>query len=83
MPVKLSMRSGPTTAEHELELAPGEQPGPSVGLWKRPAFQGERCIVAPACTTDEAKEKYQNFKIEDLPSGKPYLRSVDCPPLKA
>lgn len=43
--------------------------------WK----EGDRCIVAPICTTDEAKEKYKNFQIEELPSGKPYLRSVDCP----
>jgi 1-Cys peroxiredoxin 6 len=43
--------------------------------WK----EGERLIVAPSCTTEEAKEKFQNFQIEDLPSQKPYLRSVDCP----
>jgi len=43
--------------------------------WK----EGERVIVAPSCTTEEAKEKFQNFQIDELPSGKPYLRSVDCP----
>jgi len=40
---------------------------------------GERCIVAPPVPTEEAREKFQNFKIEELPSGKPYLRTVDCP----
>jgi 1-Cys peroxiredoxin 6 len=43
--------------------------------WK----EGERLIVAPSCTTEEAQEKFQNFSIEELPSKKPYLRSVDCP----
>jgi len=47
--------------------------------WK----QGERLIVAPSVKTEDAKEKFQNFSIKDLPSGKPYLRSVDCPPSKA
>jgi 1-Cys peroxiredoxin 6 len=41
--------------------------------------EGERLIVAPSCTTEEAREQFQNFRIEELPSGKPYLRSVDCP----
>jgi len=41
---------------------------------------GERVIVSPAVTTDVAKTKFQDFKMEDMPSGKPYLRSVQCPP---
>merc|ERR1711939_590335 len=40
---------------------------------------GERVIVAPRVTTGDAKAKYQNFNQEELPSGRPYLRSVDCP----
>jgi len=43
--------------------------------WK----EGERVIVAPACTTEEAQSKFSGFEIAELPSGKPYLRSVDCP----
>lgn len=43
--------------------------------WK----QGERCVVAPVVATDDAKAKFQNFVIEELPSGKQYLRMVDCP----
>lgn len=40
---------------------------------------GERVIVGPAVPTDVAKEKFQNFQQETLPSGKPYLRSVEDP----
>jgi len=43
--------------------------------WKK----GDRCIVAPSVTTEEAREKFKNLKVEDLPSGKSYLRTVDCP----
>jgi len=43
--------------------------------------QGDRCIVAPSVTTDDAKQRFANFQIEELPSGKQYLRSVDCPPI--
>jgi len=43
--------------------------------------QGDRCIVAPSVTTDDAKQRFANFAIEELPSGKQYLRSVDCPQL--
>merc|ERR1712232_754950 len=41
--------------------------------------QGERVIVGPAISTEDAQARFQNFAIEQLPSGKPYLRSVDCP----
>jgi len=41
--------------------------------------KGDRCIVAPGLTTDEAKETFKNLKVEELPSRKPYLRTVDCP----
>jgi len=43
--------------------------------WK----QGERCIVAPAVSMEDAKAKFQNLVVEQLPSEKPYLRVVDCP----
>jgi 1-Cys peroxiredoxin 6 len=40
---------------------------------------GQRVIVAPAVSTETAKQKYANFEIKELPSQKPYLRYVDCP----
>jgi len=44
--------------------------------WK----QGDRVIVAPSVDTKEAKAKYEDFQIEQLPSGQEYLRTVKCPP---
>mmetsp|Transcript_54478 Transcript_54478/g.129856 ORF Transcript_54478/g.129856 Transcript_54478/m.129856 type:complete len:293 (+) Transcript_54478:104-982(+) len=41
---------------------------------------GERVIVGPPMSTAVAKEKYSDFHVEQLPSGKEYLRSVKCPP---
>jgi len=41
--------------------------------------QGQRVIVAPSVTTEVAKEKFSNLEIKALPSGKEYLRYVDCP----
>lgn len=46
--------------------------------WK----DGDRLIVAPGLPTDAAKEKFNNLVVEDLPSGKPYLRWVDCPDMR-
>ena len=43
--------------------------------WK----QGERCIVAPVVPSDDARAKFQNLVQSELPSGRPYLRTVDCP----
>jgi len=40
---------------------------------------GERVIVGPPVKTEDAKAKFSGFEQEELPSGKPYLRSVDCP----
>merc|ERR1712025_1244982 len=40
---------------------------------------GERVIVGPPVKTEDAKAKFTGFQQEELPSGKPYLRSVDCP----
>jgi len=40
---------------------------------------GERVIVGPAVKTEDAQAKYEDFQQEELPSGKPYLRSVKCP----
>merc|ERR1711879_471737 len=42
---------------------------------------GERVIVGPIVKTEDAKAKFEHFQIKDLPSGKPYLRSVQCPPV--
>jgi 1-Cys peroxiredoxin 6 len=41
---------------------------------------GQRVIVGPPVKTEDAKAKFSGFQQEDMPSGKPYLRSVDCPP---
>lgn len=41
----------------------------------------ERVIVGPPVKTEDAQAKFEEFMIEDLPSGKPYLRSVKCPVL--
>lgn len=40
---------------------------------------GERVMVGPAIATETAKATFSGFSLEDLPSGKEYLRSVDCP----
>jgi 1-Cys peroxiredoxin 6 len=40
---------------------------------------GDRVIVGPAVKTEVAKEKFKDFQQKELPSGKPYLRSVQCP----
>jgi 1-Cys peroxiredoxin 6 len=41
---------------------------------------GQRVIVGPPVPTDVAKEKFEDFQMETMPSGKEYLRSVKCPP---
>mmetsp|Transcript_23959 Transcript_23959/g.55308 ORF Transcript_23959/g.55308 Transcript_23959/m.55308 type:complete len:244 (-) Transcript_23959:116-847(-) len=41
---------------------------------------GERVIVGPPVKTEDAKKNFSGFQMESLPSGKEYLRSVDCPP---
>lgn len=41
--------------------------------------QGDRCIVGPAVKTEDARERFEDLIIEDLPSGKQYLRTVKCP----
>ncbi|KAF4661377.1 Peroxiredoxin-6 [Perkinsus olseni] len=43
--------------------------------WKR----GERVIVAPSVATEDAKKRFKNLEIKELPSGKSYLRYVDAP----
>jgi 1-Cys peroxiredoxin 6 len=40
---------------------------------------GQRVIVGPPVKTEVAKEKFEDFKQKELPSGKAYLRSVKCP----
>jgi 1-Cys peroxiredoxin 6 len=40
---------------------------------------GERVIVGPAVKTEDALIKFTDLQIKELPSGKPYLRSVMCP----
>jgi len=41
--------------------------------------QGDRCIVAPNVTTEDAAQRFEDLVVEDLPSGKQYLRHVKCP----
>jgi len=41
--------------------------------------QGDRCIVAPNVSTEEAQNRFEDLVIEELPSGKQYLRHVACP----
>jgi len=57
-----------------LQLTAGEGLATPVD-WK----YGERVIVGPPVKTEDAKAKFTGFQMEALPSGKPYLRSVDCP----
>jgi len=40
---------------------------------------GERVIVGPGVSTEDANAKWQGMRIEELPSTKPYLRSIPCP----
>lgn len=40
---------------------------------------GERVIVGPPVKTEDAMAKFTGFQQEELPSGKAYLRHVDCP----
>lgn len=42
---------------------------------------GQRLIVDPSIATDAARERFSNLEIKPLPSGKEYLRYVDCPVL--
>lgn len=44
---------------------------------------GERLIVAGSVETKEAERRFKNLEIKALPSGKQYLRYVDCPPTPA
>lgn len=46
--------------------------------WK----QGDRCVVSPIVSSDEALKLFENMSTEKLPSDKQYLRMVDCPPIK-
>jgi len=41
---------------------------------------GERVIVGPPVKSEDAKAKFEDFQIEQMVSGKEYLRSVKCPP---
>jgi 1-Cys peroxiredoxin 6 len=36
-------------------------------------------VVTPAVKTEDAQDRFQNLEVADLPSGKQYLRYVDCP----
>jgi 1-Cys peroxiredoxin 6 len=40
---------------------------------------GDRVIVGPAVKTEDAQKEFKDFQMKDLPSKKPYLRSVACP----
>jgi 1-Cys peroxiredoxin 6 len=43
--------------------------------WK----QGDRVVVVPNVSTEDAKQKFKNLEVAALPSGKEYLRFVDAP----
>lgn len=45
------------------------------GNWEK----GDRAIVMPELSTEEAQEKFSHVEVKELPSKKPYLRCVDCP----
>lgn len=40
---------------------------------------GDRVMIGPKISTEEAMQTFTNVVIEDLPTGKPYLRYCDCP----
>jgi len=40
---------------------------------------GDRCVVAPQVSTEDARKSYQNLEVKSLPSGRGYLRYVDPP----
>jgi len=58
-----------------LQLTAGQGLATPVN-WK----YSERVIVGPPVKTEDAKAKFEDFQQEEMPSGKPYLRSVKCPP---
>jgi len=41
---------------------------------------GERVMVAPFQSSDDARQRFEDFQVEHVPSAKAYLRSVRCPP---
>ena len=41
---------------------------------------GDRVMVGPSMTTEQANASFLDLRIHPLPSGMPYLRSVQCPP---
>ncbi|CAD7967052.1 unnamed protein product [Amoebophrya sp. A25] len=40
---------------------------------------GDRLVVTPALSSEDAQAKFKNFEVKSLPSGKEYLRYVDAP----
>ena len=43
---------------------------------------GDKCMVLPTLSDDQAKEKFGSFDVVEVPSKKPYMRMtvrVDCP----
>ncbi|MFT5171607.1 MAG: alkyl hydroperoxide reductase subunit AhpC [Candidatus Marinamargulisbacteria bacterium] len=46
--------------------------------WKK----GERCIVLPSISTEDAKVKFSDVEVSELPSGKAYLRYTSDPSLQ-
>merc|ERR1712217_279250 len=81
--VKLSILYPATTGrnfEEVLRVVDSLQLTAGQGLATPADWQmGDRCIVAPVVSTEDARARFQNLVIEDLPSGKQYLRHVDCP----
>jgi len=45
------------------------------GNWEK----GDRLVLPPEMTAEEAQVKFSNLEVKDLPSKKPYLRCVDSP----
>jgi len=44
-----------------------------VGVWVR-VQPGDRCMVLPTLSLDEAKKEFPNVEVVSVPSGKGYLR---------
>jgi len=43
---------------------------------------GERVVVVPGVKTEDARGMFENLEVLQKPSGKEYLRFVDCPEIK-
>lgn len=42
--------------------------------------QGDQCMVLPSISNEEAAKLFpKGFKVEEMPSGKEYIRKTPCP----